>query len=73
MLRHARKPLTKCQKATVDKSLVIQSLKDAYLFFDGAEKILDMKKGEGYAAAHPEVVAAYMLTAALNYQAVNGK
>ncbi|PIY01082.1 MAG: hypothetical protein CO125_07245 [Hydrogenophilales bacterium CG_4_9_14_3_um_filter_59_35] len=44
-------------------------MKDAYLFLEGAEKILDLKKGEGYAAAHPEIVAAYMQAAALNFQA----
>jgi len=53
----------------VDKSLAVLSLKDAYLFLEGAEKILDLKKGEGYAAAHPEIVAAYMQAAALNFQA----
>ena len=42
----------------MDKPLLIQSLKDASLFFEGAEKCIDLKKGEGYAAAHPEVVAA---------------
>ncbi|PIX04296.1 MAG: hypothetical protein COZ77_07170 [Gallionellales bacterium CG_4_8_14_3_um_filter_54_18] len=55
--------------ANVDKSLAVLSLKDAYLFLEGAEKILDLKKGEGYAAAHPEIVAAYMQAAALNFQA----
>lgn len=48
---------------------MIESLKAAYLFLEGTEKILDMKKGEGYAAAHPDIVAAYMLTAALNCHA----
>ena len=51
----------------MDKTQVIESLKAAYLFLEGAEKILDLKKGEGYAAAHPEIVAAYMLTAALDF------
>lgn len=53
----------------MDKAQVIESLKAAYLFLEGAEKILDLKKGEGYAAAHPEIVAAYMLTAAMNFHA----
>ena len=53
----------------MDKSLVIQSLKDAYLFLEGAEKLLKIKRGEGYAAANPEIVVAYMLTAALNFHA----
>lgn len=53
----------------MDQSQAIQSLKSAYLFLEGAEKILDLKKGEGYAAAHPEIVAAYMQTAALDFHA----
>lgn len=53
----------------MDKAQVIESLKAAYLFLEGAEKILDLKKGEGHAAAHPELVAAFMLTAALDYHA----
>lgn len=53
----------------MDKTEVIESLKAAYLFLEGAEKILDLKKCEGYAEAHPEIVAAYMLTAALDYHA----
>ena len=53
----------------MDKDLMMQSLKVAYTFLEGAEKILDLKKGEGYAAAHPDLVAAFMLTAALDYHA----
>jgi hypothetical protein len=53
----------------MDKAKVIESLKAAYLILEGAEKILDLKKGEGYAAAHPEIVAAYMHIAALDYHA----
>jgi hypothetical protein len=51
----------------MDKSQVIESLKATYLFLEGVEKILDLKKGGGYAAAHPEIVAAYMFTAALDF------
>lgn len=53
----------------MDKAQVIESLKAAHLFLQGAEKILDLKKGEGYAAAHPELVGAFMLTAALDFHA----
>lgn len=53
----------------MDKAEVIESLKAAYVFLEGAEKILDLKKGEGHAAAHPELVAAFMLTAALDFHA----
>jgi len=53
----------------MDKALMLQSLKVAYTFLEGAEKILDLKKGEGYAAAHPDLVAAFTLTAALDYHA----
>ncbi|TAJ78865.1 MAG: hypothetical protein EPO42_07195 [Gallionellaceae bacterium] len=53
----------------MDKTEVIESLKASWLFLEGAEKILDLKKGEGYAAAHPEIVAAYMFTASLDFHA----
>lgn len=53
----------------MDKTQVIESLKSAYLFLEGAGKILDLKNGEGYAATHPEQVAAFTLTAALDYHA----
>jgi hypothetical protein len=53
----------------MDKDLMLQSLKVAYTFLEGAEKILDLKKGEGYAVAHPDLVAAFTLTAALDYHA----
>ena len=53
----------------MEKDLMLQSLNTAYLFLEGAEKILDLKKGEGYAAAHPDLVAAFTLTAALDYRA----
>lgn len=53
----------------MDKDLMLQSLKVAYVFLEGAEKILDLKKGEGFAAAHPDLVAAFMLTAALDFHA----
>lgn len=53
----------------MDQAQIMQSLKTAYLFFGGAEKAIDMKRGEGYAAAHPELVAAFMLTAALDFHA----
>lgn len=53
----------------MDKAQVIESLKSAYLFLEGAEKILDLKKGDGYAATHPEQVAAFTLTAGLDYYA----
>lgn len=53
----------------MDKTEAIESLKAAYLMLEGAEKILDLKKGEGHAAAHPELVAAFMLTTALDYHA----
>jgi hypothetical protein len=46
---------------------MVESLKSAYSFFDGAEKILDMKRGEGYGADHPELVGLFMLTAAICY------
>lgn len=52
-----------------DKALMLQSLKTAYVFLDGAEKILSLKRGEDYAAAHPEVVGHFMLTAALEFHA----
>lgn len=52
-----------------DKTLMLQSLKAAYSFLDGAEKVLDLKRGEGYAAAHPELVGHFMLTAALDFHA----
>jgi len=53
----------------MNKDLMLQSLKVAYTFLEGAEKILDLKKCEGYAAAHPDLVAAFTLTAALDYHA----
>lgn len=53
----------------MDQTQIIQSLKAAYLFLGGAEKAIDMKRGEGYAAAHPELVAAFMLTTALDFHA----
>lgn len=52
-----------------DRTLMLQSLKAAYSFLDGAEKVLDLKRGEGYAAAHPELVGYFMLTAALDFHA----
>lgn len=52
-----------------DKTLMLQSLKAASLFLDGAEKIIDLKRGHGYAAAHPEMVGHFMLTAALDFHA----
>ena len=42
----------------MDKNQVIESLKSDYLFLEGAEKAIDMKRGAGYAEAHPEIVAA---------------
>lgn len=53
----------------MDKTLVLQSLKAAYSFLDGAEKALDLKHGEGHAAAHPDLVGYLMLTAALDFHA----
>ena len=50
-----------------NKTLMLQSLKAAYSFLDGAEKILDMKRGEGYAAEHPELAGLFMLAAALDF------
>ena len=53
----------------MDQTQIIQSLKTAYLFLVGAEKVIEVKRGEGYAAAHPELVASFMLTAALDFHA----
>ena len=53
----------------MDKTEAIESLKAAYVFLEGAEKILNLKKGEGFAAAHPDLVAAFTLTAALDFHA----
>lgn len=53
----------------MDKAQVIESLKSAYLMLEGAEKALDMKRGEGYAEAHPEIVAAFTLSIALDCHA----
>ena len=53
----------------MDKDLMLQSLKVAYTFLEGAEKILDLKKGEGFAATHPDLVSAFTLTAALDFHA----
>lgn len=53
----------------MDKTQIIESLKAAYLFLEGTEKSLDMKRGEGYATTHPEIVAVFMLTVALDYHA----
>jgi hypothetical protein len=50
-----------------DKNLMLQSLKAAYSFLDGAEKVLDMKRGEGYAAEHSELAGLFMLTAAMDF------
>jgi len=50
-----------------NKTLMLESLKAAYSFLDGAEKILNMKRGEGYAAEHPELAGLFMLTAALDF------
>lgn len=52
-----------------DKTLMRQSLNVAYLFLDDAEKSLNLKRGEGYAAAHPELAGLFMLTAALDFHA----
>lgn len=55
----------------MDEKLVIQAAKEAYLFLHVAERLLEARRGDGYVAAHPEIVAAYMLTAALNFHAQN--
>lgn len=53
----------------MDKAEVIESLKAAFMMLEGAEKSLNLKRGEGYAEAHPEIVAAFTLSIALNCHA----
>lgn len=52
-----------------DKALMLQSLKATSLLLDGAEKIIDLKHGKGYADAHAELVGHFMLTAVLDMHA----
>jgi len=53
----------------MDKAQVIESLKAAFMMLEGAEKSLNLKRGECYAEAHPEIVAAFTLSIALNCHA----
>jgi len=53
----------------MDKAQVIESLKAAFLMLEGAEKSLDIKRGAGFAATHPEIVAAFTLSIALDFHA----
>lgn len=50
---------------------VLFALEDADAFLIGAEKSIDLKYGKGWAAAHPELVGYFMLTAAINFHARN--
>lgn len=54
-----------------NKALMLESLAAADSLLIDAEKSIDLKYGEGYAAAHPELVGNFMLTAALNFHARN--
>lgn len=53
----------------MDQTAARQPLNTSRLLIEAAEKILDTQHGEGYAVAHPEIVAAYMQTAALDFHA----
>lgn len=53
----------------MDKAHVIESLKAAFMMLEGAEKSLNLKRGEGYAEAHPEIVAAFTLAIVLDCHA----
>lgn len=53
----------------MDKAQVIESLKAVFMMLEGAEKSLNLKRGEGYAEAHPEIVAAFTLAIALDCHA----
>lgn len=54
-----------------NRALMLESLAAADSLLIDAEKSIDLKCGEGYAAAHPELVGHFMLTAALNFYARN--
>lgn len=50
----------------IDKSAMLDSLKHALVLLNGAEKILNLAHGEGYAKEHPELVAAIVQAAAID-------
>jgi len=50
-----------------NKTQMLQSLKAAYSFLDGAEKALDLKYGEGFAAENPELAGLLMIAAVMDF------
>lgn len=53
----------------MDKTEAIESHEAAFMMLEGAEKSLDLKRGAGYAEAHPEIVAGFSLAIALDCHA----
>jgi hypothetical protein len=52
-----------------NKTLMLQSLKVAYSFLDGAEKALDLKYGKGFGAENPELAGLLMIAAVMDFHA----
>lgn len=50
-------------------SAMFQASSTAALYFAKAIEVIDAKLGTGYAAGHPELIAGFMQTAALDYAA----
>lgn len=49
------------------QTLMRQSVETAETYLDRAIILIDKRLGPGYAAAHPELVGAFMQTAALDF------
>lgn len=54
------------------QTLMIQAMETAETYLDHAIIDIDKRLGQGYAKAHPELVAAYMQTAAIDFATTFG-
>lgn len=55
-------------KALTDADLIKQASDTANQYMIDAIRMINSKLGDGYAQAHPELIAAFMQTAAHDYQ-----
>lgn len=53
-----------------DTDLMKQSIATAASYFSAAVREIDDRFGDGYAEKHPELIAAFMRTAAIDFQTV---
>jgi hypothetical protein len=54
-----------------DETLMRQAPMTATEYLDAAVESIDFRFGDGYAKQHPELVGAFMITAALDYGATS--